>query len=387
MNYAVLFDLNATRADFSSFEDALTRLDGRIAYCKFYSYNQKRNNDFSAYIKAHGAEVAVPLYNRKKVRIDMRQVVDAIFLACSNPTIDAFFIVCAPIDCQPMINMLKTLGKGVYIGGESGSDIGHMCDGYIVLRKGLSLDNIASPKSVPADRAAGKTAGVNSHVNGDYDSVGKTGAVGYKDGSNRTVGAKAVDYGDGVDRCAPHDTINSADDADMRYKADGAASYRADDGVTDNVRYAKRASTFDSAAKWNADRNGYTDKRASIMDNKPGSIGRGNQSAPYANDAYYADSVIVARPMSANSDISDRDSGRVSIAQRSEIAARGDDAMLRSLKSESFLPFTDIEDCGGENMAAVRKKLSDIIAGKASAKESDIPPSQAELDMLLKKYF
>ena len=57
--------------------------------------------------------VAVPLYNRKKVRIDMRQVVDAIFLACSNPTIDAFFIVCAPIDCQPMINMLKTLGKAI----------------------------------------------------------------------------------------------------------------------------------------------------------------------------------------------------------------------------------------------------------------------------------
>ncbi len=387
MNYAVLFDLNATRADFSSFEDALTRLDGRIAYCKFYSYNQKRNNDFSAYIKVHGAEVAVPLYNRKKVRIDMRQVVDAIFLACSNPTIDAFFIVCAPIDCQPMINMLKTLGKGVYIGGESGSDIGHMCDGYIVLRKGLSLDNISPPKNVPADRAAGKAAGADLQANGDYDSVGKTGAVRYKDGSNRTVGAQAVNYVDDAARCTPHDIINSADDADMRYKADGAASYRADDGVTDNVRYAKRAATYDSAAKWGSDRSGYIDKRATINDNKSSNIGRGNQSSPYANDAYYADSVIGARPMSTKSDISGRDSERASIAQRTEIAAREDDAMLRSLKSESFLPFTDIEDCGGESMAAVRKKLSDIIAGKVSAKESDIPPSQAELDMLLKKYF
>lgn len=140
MNYAVLFDLNATRADFAAFEDALSKIDGKVAYSKFYSYNQKRNGDFYPFIKSHGSEVAVPLYNRKKVRIDMRQVVDAVYIACTNQAIDAFFIVCAPIDCQPMINTLKSLGKRVYLGGESGSDLSRLCDGYITLQKGIGLD-------------------------------------------------------------------------------------------------------------------------------------------------------------------------------------------------------------------------------------------------------
>ena len=387
MNYAVLFDLNATRADFGSFEDALTRLDGRVSYCKFYSYNQKRNNDFSAYIRAHGAEVAVPLYNRKKVRIDMRQVVDAVYLACTNPAIDAFFIVCAPIDCQPMINMLKSLGKGVYIGGESGSDVARMCDGFIVLRKGMSLDNI--PQSGKAHSRAQSASNINvssdmganlDKGNGDIANVGK---------NIRRVRADVGNYNFSDDkeqdnRYKPY----GKDGADMNNKADGTASYRADMRVGyDSSQEGTRLSAHsDSGSKESHRDNGeYIDTHNMDRVDKSATRTFFKQSAPYANDAYYD---IGMRPTSAIGDVERKSyDNNASISQRSEIASRQDEAMLRSLKSESFLPFTDIEDSGNENMAKVRQKLSDIIAGKMSVKESEISPSQAELDMLLKKYF
>lgn len=119
MNYAVLADLNATRANCTSFLNALKELDGNIIYCKFYSYNPKRDCGFSRYIRSAGADVAVPLYNRKKVRIDMRQVIDAVSISCTNSTVDAFFIICAPLDCTPLLSYLKGAGKHVVLGGDS----------------------------------------------------------------------------------------------------------------------------------------------------------------------------------------------------------------------------------------------------------------------------
>lgn len=146
MNYAVLFDLNSTRADCEAFRKAVSGLDGSISYCKFYSYNAKRNTDYSAYIRENGADIAVPLYNRKKVRIDMRQVIDAVTIACTNKSIDAFFIVCAPIDCMPMLNSLKSMGKYVVLGGESKPAFSRGYDEFVELEKGVGLEKHTSAK-------------------------------------------------------------------------------------------------------------------------------------------------------------------------------------------------------------------------------------------------
>ena len=118
MNYAVLADLNATRANCTSFLNALKELDGNVVYCKFYAYNPKRDCGFSKYIRSVGADVAVPLYNRKKARIDMRQVIDAVSISCTNSNIDGFFIICAPLDCTPLLTYLKGAGKHVVLGGD-----------------------------------------------------------------------------------------------------------------------------------------------------------------------------------------------------------------------------------------------------------------------------
>ena len=111
MNYAVLVDLNSMRLSYDSFAKALSTIDGKVAYAKLYGYNNKRNNDFNNFIKTYGAEVALPVNNRKKVRIDIRQVIDAITIACTHKSVDAFFIICSELDSIAMINALKKLGK------------------------------------------------------------------------------------------------------------------------------------------------------------------------------------------------------------------------------------------------------------------------------------
>ena len=44
MNFAVLADLNATRANCEAFRLALKKLDGSVSYCKFYSARAVRTS-------------------------------------------------------------------------------------------------------------------------------------------------------------------------------------------------------------------------------------------------------------------------------------------------------------------------------------------------------
>lgn len=135
MNYAVLYDLNAIRVGFATFEQALKKLDGKIAYVKLYGYNAKRNNDYTDFVRAYAAHVAVPLANRKKVRVDIRQVIDAIMLAGTNPKIDGFFIICSPIDALPMVNALRQMGKRVVIGALGEDFLTQQCDETVILER------------------------------------------------------------------------------------------------------------------------------------------------------------------------------------------------------------------------------------------------------------
>ncbi|MDE6189444.1 MAG: NYN domain-containing protein [Clostridia bacterium] len=140
MNYAVLVDLNSMRLSYDSFAKALTQIDGKVAYAKLYGYNNKRNNDFNNFIKTYGAEVALPVNNRKKVRIDIRQVIDAMIIACTHKSVDAFFIICSELDSIAMINALKKLGKKVVMGIQSPSFVAEQCDGFVTLERLVAAD-------------------------------------------------------------------------------------------------------------------------------------------------------------------------------------------------------------------------------------------------------
>lgn len=139
MNYAVLFDFSVARISFSTYDKAIAQLDGKVLCAKFYGYNAKRNGDFNAYIKRIGADVAFTLGGRKKSRIDIRQIVDAIEIACTDKTIEGFFLVCGEVDAEYLIGKLQRLGKKVILGEFSNSSLGDACDGVILFDRAESL--------------------------------------------------------------------------------------------------------------------------------------------------------------------------------------------------------------------------------------------------------
>lgn len=135
MNCACFIDLGAAKIDFESFSLLLEEVGAKYEQVKFYGYNAKKNGDFNAYIRQTGAEVALPLHNRKKVRVDIRQVVDSVACACKNQNIDAILLVCAEVDSLPMISAIKAQGKKVLIGVESASSVSDRCDGCYIIKK------------------------------------------------------------------------------------------------------------------------------------------------------------------------------------------------------------------------------------------------------------
>ena len=139
MNYAVLFDFSVARISFSTYDKAIAQLDGKVLCAKFYGYNAKRNGDFNAYIKRVGADVAFTLGGRKKSRADIRQIVDAIELACTDKMIDGFFLVCGEVDAEYLIGKLQCLGKKVILGELSSSTLGGTCDGVITFDRTVGM--------------------------------------------------------------------------------------------------------------------------------------------------------------------------------------------------------------------------------------------------------
>ena len=154
MNYAVLFDFSVERMGFATYAKAIEGLDGKVQYVKFYGYNAKRNGDFNAYIKRIGADVAFTLGGRKKSRIDIRQIVDAIEIACTDKTIEGFFLVCGVVDAEYLIGKLQRLGKKVILGEFSNSSLGDACDGTITFDRtvGVQEDERQEDVAVHEDR-------------------------------------------------------------------------------------------------------------------------------------------------------------------------------------------------------------------------------------------
>lgn len=141
MNCACFIDLGAVKLNYEGFVDLQRQAGVKFQQVKFYGYNAKKNGDFNAYIRQTGAEVALPLHNRKKVRVDIRQVIDCVCCACKQNHIDTILIACAEVDSLPMINAVKAQGKKVLLAVESVSTLADSCDGYFIIKKSASVES------------------------------------------------------------------------------------------------------------------------------------------------------------------------------------------------------------------------------------------------------
>lgn len=123
--YAVLVDLQSERLGIEMFNKLIEEIkrEGSVEYVKFYNYLAKRNSEFSTFIKEYGADIDLPMMSKKKVRIDMRQVIDAVRIASSNGNIDTFLLICSEVDGIYLINELKKAGKRIEVAVTSSNSL------------------------------------------------------------------------------------------------------------------------------------------------------------------------------------------------------------------------------------------------------------------------
>lgn len=154
--YAVLIDLASARIGVEMVKKACADIEreGSIEYMKFYNYSTKSNREFAGFIKENSADVDLPMASRKKVRIDMRQVIDAVRIASTCDNINSFFIICSEVDGIYLINELKKQGKYVVIAVTSSNSLSAKSHKEYILNReyevvneinGSNIDN----KSIP----------------------------------------------------------------------------------------------------------------------------------------------------------------------------------------------------------------------------------------------
>lgn len=146
MRYALYVDLNSINISFDTFDLAIKKLDGEVVYSKFYGFNQKRHSGFNDYIKENSSDIALTLQNRKKVKIDIRQVIDVCLSLSSNNLIDAYFLICSELDAQFLIKAIKSMGKKVVLGVYSKNSLCDEVDEYIELERIMSKETIPFTK-------------------------------------------------------------------------------------------------------------------------------------------------------------------------------------------------------------------------------------------------
>ena len=133
--YVVLFDVESIRVPYSTFSSALKELSkfGQVVSCKFYGYSTKRTRDYAEFIEKNSYEALSPLSGKKRGRLDMRQVIDAVELA-QSPNIDGFFLICGAGDITPLIAYLKAFNLEVIAGVVEPDQNSVLCSKTIILQ-------------------------------------------------------------------------------------------------------------------------------------------------------------------------------------------------------------------------------------------------------------
>ncbi len=132
--YVVLADIESVRISYATFAKTLNELSnfGEIAACKFYGYSSKRTKDYDEFIRENNFDALSALPKKKRGRLDLRQVIDAVRLA-QFPNIDGFFLIYGQGDITPLIAYLKSYGMDVIAGVIEPDKNSALCNKVILL--------------------------------------------------------------------------------------------------------------------------------------------------------------------------------------------------------------------------------------------------------------
>lgn len=122
---------------------------GEIAGIKFYGYSAKRTKDYAEFIQANNYDALSSLPRKRKGKLDLRQVIDAVSLAQTGH-IDAFYILYGNGDIKPLISYLKTRGLEVYAGVAKPDLNSALCNKTIVLENAVFAAEHTAPKAKKA---------------------------------------------------------------------------------------------------------------------------------------------------------------------------------------------------------------------------------------------
>lgn len=149
--YVVLADIESVRVPYSAFEKAMEELSkyGEIATCKFYGYSAKRTKDYKPFITANYYEALPPIKHKRKGKLDLRQVIDAVNIS-NNSAVDGFFLMYGQGDFQPLISWLKAAGYEVIAGVIEPDANSALCTSVIKL-DGTGVQANAAYKAVKAE--------------------------------------------------------------------------------------------------------------------------------------------------------------------------------------------------------------------------------------------
>ena len=154
--YVVLADIESVRVPYVAFEKAMEQLSryGEIATCKFYGYSAKRTKDYKPFITENYYEALPTLKHKRKGKLDLRQVIDAVNIA-NNSQVDGFFLMYGQGDFQPLISWLKGSGYEVIAGIVEPDKNSELCSAVIKLDNAAVQAN-AAYKAVKAEPAPAK---------------------------------------------------------------------------------------------------------------------------------------------------------------------------------------------------------------------------------------
>ncbi|HPD01878.1 MAG: NYN domain-containing protein [Christensenellales bacterium] len=132
--YVVLADIESVRVPYAAFAKALNELAkyGEVAACKFYGYSAKRTKDYGEFIQENNYDALSALPKKRKGKLDLRQVIDAVRLA-QYPNIDGFFLIYGKGDITPLIAYLKGYGMDVVAGVIEPDKNSMLCNKVITL--------------------------------------------------------------------------------------------------------------------------------------------------------------------------------------------------------------------------------------------------------------
>ena len=156
--YVVLADIESVRVPYVAFEKAMAELSkyGEVATCKFYGYSAKRTKDYKPFITENYYDALPTLKHKRKGKLDLRQVIDAVNIA-DNSQVNGFFLMYGQGDIQPLIAWLKASGYEVIAGVTEPDKNSELCTAVITLDD-FSVQSNAAYKAVRGEAPVRKPA-------------------------------------------------------------------------------------------------------------------------------------------------------------------------------------------------------------------------------------